>query len=231
LFLILNRIQKIFKRVYVKCIKMITTEEMKKLEEASEVSKVQLMSNAGKGIFDVLNSRMDIKNKKVLLVCYHGNNGGDGFVAANCLCDVSDVTVLFVGDEDKFKEEGGVNYKKMLKNSKIQLLHDASDIDFGDFDYIIDAILGTGSESGLKEPIASVVDQINESGAFKIAVDVPTGMNPDTGEVVDKVVNADLVVSFHDIKKGLEGIKDKVVVVDIGIKDKVVVVDIGIKDS
>ena len=200
---------------------MITAEDMKKLEEESEkngVSKVQLMSNAGKGVFNVLNEKMDLKNKKVLLVCYHGNNGGDGFVAANCLCDVADVTVLFIGDEDKFKEEGKVNYNRLSKNPKIQLLVDATDIDFSEFDVIIDAMLGTGVEGSLKEPIGSVIDQVNGSDAFKVAVDVPTGMNPDSGEVADKVVNADLVVTFHDIKKGLESIKDKVVVVDIGIK-------------
>jgi len=60
---------------------------------------------------------------------------------------------------------------------------------------------------------------INDSKAYKIAVDIPTGLNPDTGEIIDKAVNADLVITFHDIKNGLEKLKDKTVIVDIGIPE------------
>lgn len=203
---------------------MITTEEMRRLEDKAEekgISKLQLMRNAGKGIFNELNKKFDLKNKKILIVCYHGNNGGDGFVAAEYLCNVADVTVLFIGDETKLKKEADVSYKRILHNAKIQLFFDSGEIDFNDFDIIIDAMLGTGIIGDIKEPISSVINNINDSKAFTLAVDIPTGLNPDTGEIIDKAVNADLIVTFHELKTGLKELKDKTVVVDIGIPKEV----------
>jgi len=218
---------------------MITTEEMKKLEDNCGVSKLQLMENAGRGIFKTIkeisekqsfsdslsNSKFDkkfedIKNKRILIISYHGNNGGDGFVAARLLCEEAETDILFIGDEDKFKEEAAINFKRIENNERIQLFDDFSMIGFDDYDIIIDAMLGTGVEGDLKEPIRSIIDLINESTAYKIAVDIPTGLNPDTGEVIDKAVNADLIITFHDIKQGLNSFKDKIIIVDIGIKDK-----------
>lgn len=203
---------------------MITPNDIRKLEDKSEeagISKLQLMANAGRGIYTVLSERLDLKNKKILVVCYHGNNGGDGFVAANHLSEIADVTVLFVGDEAKLKKEAAVNYKKLLHNPQLQLLFDADEIDFSEFDIIIDAVLGTGVAGDVKEPISALIDYINNSGSFKVSVDIPTGLNPDTGEAVGKMVNADLIITFHDLKPGLRGLEDKTVVIDIGIPNKV----------
>jgi len=196
---------------------MITIHEMRELENNCGIPKLTLMENAGRAVYQILKERMDLKNKKILIVCYHGNNGGDGFVAAKYLCEESDVTVLFIGDEARLKEESKINYKKIIKNELIQFLTNVEDVDFNDFDIIIDAILGTGVIGKLKEPIAAIIDNINNSNAFKLSVDIPTGIDPDKGIVIDKMVNADLIISFHDIKAGLSGLKDKVVVADIGI--------------
>src|SRR3989338_971570 len=107
---------------------MITTEEMKQLEDNCGIPKITLMENAGWGIYKILKEKTELKNKKILIICYHGNNGGDGFVAARYLCEESDVTVLFIGDESKFKEEAKTNYKRIEKNDLIQLLTHAEDI-------------------------------------------------------------------------------------------------------
>ncbi len=196
---------------------MITVEEMKKLEDNCGIPKVELMEYAGRGIYEVLRKKFILKNKKILIVAYHGNNGGDGFVAARYLCENVSVDVLFLGDESKLREEALVNYKKIINNPKIQFLN-IEDADFDGYDFIIDAILGIGIEGRLREGISNTIDSINNSEAFKVSVDVPTGVNPDTGEVIDKAVDADLIVTFHDMKKGLEKYKNKIVVVDIGIK-------------
>jgi len=196
---------------------MITVEEMRKLEDDCGTPKIELMEYAGRGIYEVLRKKFILKNKKVLVVAYHGNNGGDGFVAARHLCENVGVDVLFLGDESKLKEEALVNYKKIINNPKIQFLN-IEDADFEGYDFIIDAILGIGIEGNLKGSISNTIDSINNSEAFKVSVDVPTGVNPDTGEVIDKAVDADLIVTFHDMKKGLEKYKNKIVVVDIGIK-------------
>jgi len=194
---------------------MISTQEMKQLEENCGIPKLQLMENAGRGIYNTIKEKFpDLKDKRILIIAYHGNNGGDGFVAARLLCEETETDVLFIGDETKFKEEGRINYARIENNNKIQLLIDSEEIDFNNYDIIIDAMLGTGTQGQLREPINSIIDLINESKAYKIAIDIPTGINPDTGET-DKAVNPDLIITFHDIKQGLA--KDKTIVVDIGI--------------
>ncbi|MEA2037791.1 MAG: NAD(P)H-hydrate epimerase [Nanoarchaeota archaeon] len=197
---------------------MISAEDIKSVEENSGISKLTLMENAGRGVYGVIKEKFpELKGKRILVVCHHGNNGGDGFVVARYLADESETDILFVGDEGKFKEEAKTNFKRIEKNERIQLLVDYEAIDFNDYDVIIDAILGIGILGELKEPIKSVIGLVNSSTAFKIAVDVPTGLNPDTGEVAEEMVNADIIATFHDVKKGLSKLKDKVVVVDIGI--------------
>ena len=62
-----------------------------------------------------------------------------------------------------------------------------------------------------------VIDDVNNSKAYKVSVDIPTGIDPDTGDIVDKCINADLIVTFHDMKKGIENFEDIVVVADIGL--------------
>jgi len=198
---------------------MISTEQMKQLEDNCGISKLQLMENAGRGIYKVLKEKFpNLKDKKILIAAYHGNNGGDGFVAARHLCEETETDILLTGDESKFKEEARINYARIENNNKIQLFFQAEDINFDDYDIIIDALLGTGTSGEIKEPIASAIDYINDSTAFKVAVDVPTGINPDTGETANKTINADLIITFHDIKQGLEKFKNKTVIVDIGIK-------------
>jgi NAD(P)H-hydrate epimerase len=96
---------------------MITTKEMRDLEDNCGISKLTLMENAGRGIYTVLKEKFsNFKDKKILIVAYHGNNGGDGFVAARYLCNEPGVDILFIGDEDKLKEEAKINYKRIENN-------------------------------------------------------------------------------------------------------------------
>jgi len=177
------------------------------------------MENAGKGIFDCLTEKKDIKGRKILIVCYHGNNGGDGFVAARYLADECEVDVLFLGEEEKLKKEAKANYDKLIKKYDVQLFTDY-EIDYDEYDIIIDAIFGTGIEGDIKEPVASVMDFINNSKAYKVSVDVPSGINPDTGKAANKYIEPDLIITMHAMKKGLTEYKDKTIVVDIGIKSE-----------
>ena len=195
---------------------MISSQEMGILEARSDMPKINLMENAGKAVYQTIKQRFDLKDKKILVVCYHGNNGGDGFVAARHLSDEAETDLLFLGDENRMKKEALANFKKIEHNDRIQMLAD-DEVDFDEYDIIIDSILGIGIKGRLNREISAVIDDINNSKAYKISVDIPTGIDPDTGEVVDKSVNADLIVTFHDMKKGLEKFEDKVVVADIGL--------------
>lgn len=195
---------------------MISSQDMRILEAKSNIPRAILMENAGKAVYQAIKQRFGLKNKKILVVCYHGNNGGDGFVAARHLCDEAETDVLFIGDESKLKKEALANFKKIEHNEKIQFVFD-DEADFDEYDIIVDAILGIGIQGGLNKEISAIIGDINNSKAYKVSVDIPTGLDPDTGVIIDKCVNTDLVVTFHDLKKGLEKLQDKTVVADIGL--------------
>ena len=196
---------------------MITSQEMRQLEDNCGIPKQVIMENAGRGVADILRKKFDILNKQILIVAYHGNNGGDGFVAARHLCDEAEIDVLFIGDEENLKNGALLNFKKIENNEKIQIL-DLEAVDFSDYDIIIDAIFGTGFRGEIKDPLATLITNLNKAKAFKVSVDIPSGVNPDTGEKANVSFEPDLIITMHDIKKGLENFKDKTVVVDIGIK-------------
>jgi len=189
---------------------------MRILEAESEIPRSALMENAGKAVYQILKQRMDLKEKKILVICYHGNNGGDGFVAARHLSDEAETDLLFIGDENKMKKEALANFKKIEHNGRIQMLSD-EEVNFDEYDIIIDAILGIGIKGRLNREISAIIDDVNNSKAYKVSVDIPTGIDPDTGDIVDKCINADLIVTFHDMKKGIENFEDIVVVADIGL--------------
>ena len=196
---------------------MISSQGMGILEAKSGISRINLMENAGRAVYQAIKKKFSLKDKKILVVCYHGNNGGDGFVAARYLCDEAETDILFIGDENKLKKEASVNFEKIEHNEKIQFLTD-EEVDFDEYDILVDAILGIGIQGRLNREISAIIDDMNNSKAFRVSVDIPTGLDPDTGNIIDKCVNADLIVTFHDLKKGLEKLQDKVVVADIGLK-------------
>lgn len=190
--------------------KHITHKEMRILDINSEyfgVPRSTLMENAGKQVFEALRKRFKIRDKKIAVFCGTGNNGGDGFVAARCLANEgAKVDVLLLGSEAGIRTpEAREKFELIKKNKKIKFVKETKD----NHDVIIDAVLGTGIEGELREPAASAVERINKSKAFKVSVDVPTGIGS------KRFVNANLVVTFHAMKKGLE--KFDTVVADIGI--------------
>lgn len=197
---------------------MLTTHQMKELEDEAEkkgTSKLVLMERAGKGASEFIMRNFD-KSQRFLFVCYHGNNGGDGFVCARYLIAFHyDVDILFFGEEEKFKNEARVNYKILMDTNPENFVD--HNIDFNAYDVIVDCIFGTGIGGAIKEPIASIIDRINQSGAIKICMDIPSGLNPDTGEVIDKMVNPDLILTMHDLKPGLKAYEDKVAIINLGL--------------
>ena len=195
---------------------MISSQEMRRLEESSSVPRSVLMENAGKAVYQTIKKALDLKDKRILVVCYHGSNGGDGFVAARYLCDEAETDVLFIGDESRMRKDALANFRKIEHNERIQFLVD-DEVDFGSYDIIVDAVLGVGIKGRLNREISAIIDDVNRSKAFKVSVDIPTGIDPDTGEIVDKCIDADLVVTFHDMKKGLEKLQEKTIVADIGL--------------
>lgn len=170
-----------------------------------------MMENAGASAVRRLNEKLgNLASKKILIFVGSGNNGGDGLVMARHLAGYgSKVTVMLLGTKDKIKtEESKWNWSILEKMPSVELKngHEIK-FDFGP-DVIIDSILGTGIAGEIKEPYASAINYINHTSCFKFSVDVPSGLNPDTGETANIVVNADLTVTFHKMKRGILKRKD-----------------------
>ena len=191
----------------------MSIEDMRTLEENTEflgVPRLKLMENAGRASYEVLKDK--VRDKKILIVCYHGNNGGDGFVLARYLiANNYDVKVHFIGDEQRLSHEAKINYSKINRHLF------ARPVLYNEYDVIVDAILGTGAKQELSQPILDAVQMINSTKAFKVSLDVPTGLAPTTGKNLGAVVDTDLVIAFHQKKKGLRNFRKSVNVVDIGI--------------
>ena len=205
----------------------ISSREMRTLEVNAEyygISLLQLMELAGRNVAQEIIKRF-AKGGKVAIFCGLGGNGGDGFVAARHLLSAGfEVSVFLVGKGRDINHESAKKNYAILRSlqGKVPIVEitDSTAIPKIEADVVIDALLGTGTKGKLKAPMSQAVDAINAMGGFKVAVDVPTGIDSDTGEVLGTAVAADLTVTFHKAKQGLESAKKyagEVVVGDIGL--------------
>jgi len=206
---------------------LISSREMRALEVNAQyfgVSLLQLMELAGRNVSQEIMARFP-KGKRVAIVCGLGGNGGDGFVAARHLLRSGfEVTVLLVGRDRDISHEAALRNYEILQTLQTKIsvveINDSAAIPAIEADIVIDAMLGTGTKGKLRAPIRQVVDAINAASGFKLAIDIPTGIDSDTGEVLGNAVRADLTVTFHRAKLGLKNAKKytgEVVVGDIGL--------------
>ncbi len=170
-----------------------------------------MMENAGASAVKRLDEKFEnLDSKNVLIFAGLGNNGGDAFVIARHLAGRgSKVTVVLLGFPEKIKtEEGRWNWELLEKMNSIKLITgEKTSFDF-DADIIVDGILGTGITGDIREPYASAMKFVNDTNAFKLAVDVPSGLDPDTGNTSNVFVTVDVTVTFHKMKIGMPKRKD-----------------------
>ncbi len=170
-----------------------------------------MMENAGASAVKRLDQKFEnIDSKNILIFAGLGNNGGDAFVIARHLAGHgSKVTVVLLGFPEKIKtEEGRWNWELLEKMNSIKLITgEKTSFDFN-ADIIVDGILGTGISGDIREPYASAMKFVNDSNAFKLAVDVPSGLDPDTGNTSNVFVSVDVTVTFHKMKIGMPKRKD-----------------------
>ncbi len=170
---------------------------------------IQLMENAGAAIArEVANN---VSAGEILIVAGRGNNGGDAFVAARHLSAFQNlnVKVILTGKPDTIRTENAKANFKLLAHCDIGEVHvfdgsPATNEWFVNADVIIDALLGTGVKGAIREPESTIIDLINSSNAKVVAVDTPSGVDPDNGNVFGKAVKADITLTFHRMKTGLE---------------------------
>ena len=194
----------------------ITVKQMMQIEENGHQMgflRKFMMENAGAAAVKRLVEKFDdMKSKNVLVFAGLGNNGGDGLVIARHLSGYgSNVTIFLLGEPDNIRsEECSWNWNLLEKMKSIKLLTGVSlgDLNNLEFDIIIDGILGTGISGEIREPQSSAITFINKSNAFKLTVDVPSGVDPDTGNKNSPHVVADITITFHRMKVGMPEAKD-----------------------
>lgn len=190
---------------------VITSREMRALELNAEyfgVSQLQLMENAGKAVADVVIARFQSPKAKVAVFCGLGGNGGDGFVAARHLRSMGyKVEVVLAGRSSEISHEAArKNWESLheLRNTVPTCeVYDSSVIPEVNADAVVDALLGIGAKGGPRPPVKQLISRINRLKAFRVAVDVPSGLDADSGKTFGEAVRADLTITFHRAKVGL----------------------------
>ena len=198
---------------------MITSARMAAVDRnaaALGVPQKQLMESSGNAVARIVRE-VATPGDAVAIVAGRGNNGGDAFVAARFLDDF-DPTITLLGRPESISTAIARENWEALQTAEYdtEICHDSAALDLGSPDLVVDAVLGTGVSGAPREPERSAIEAINDTAATVVAVDVPSGLDADTGEAAGVAVEADHVITFHDLKPGLAD-HEAVTVAEIGI--------------
>lgn len=186
--------------------------DARRLDEAAMqdygIASALLMENAAIAARDVIQSRWGIASKRVLVICGCGNNGGDGFALARHLYSCGAMlTILLAGDEDKISGDARANYQS-ARRLPLELLDlnsmpdNSPEIHFNRFDIIVDALFGTGLSRNIEGQMEALINTINDAKVPVLSLDIPSGINSDSGEVLGCALKAEATVSFGILKRG-----------------------------
>ncbi len=188
-------------------IKLTTAAQMREMDrrtiEEFAVPGIVLMENAALRVVDVLAARFGpLRGKRIAIVCGKGNNGGDGLAVARHLAARfgADVTVWLTASAEAFTGDAAANYQMAAAYGLDMRLWAGA---LGETALVIDALLGTGISGGVSGELAEVIQAMNDAGKPVVAVDVPSGLDADTGRVDGACVRAALTVTFALPKFGL----------------------------
>jgi NAD(P)H-hydrate epimerase len=193
-------------------IPLYSTKQIRKIDEYA-ISKlglpgIVLMENASREIFNKIISSFEFSS--IGFVCGKGNNGGDGFAAARHFVNAGfKVMVIYLGEQNEMSPDCKMNFSvlkkishssrniSLLKYKNIKTLTSLNKVDI-----ICDSLLGSGAQGKLREPYLSIVNHLNKLQKFKVAIDIPTGLDVDKGFGED-IFHSDLTVTLGGFKKGL----------------------------
>jgi len=221
----------------------LTRQEVREVDRLAiqeyGIPGVVLMENAGRGTAEHIVRELggSAEGRRVTLACGGGNNGGDGFVIARHLHNAgADVTILLAADPDLLKGEAEVNYR-IARAMHLPMLACGSDsqiqqaaVHLTQCDCLVDALLGTGFAGQVRSPLRELIIQINAAGSQGVkivAVDIPSGLDCDTGRPGGIAVRAHLTVTFVAPKVALlsnaaASYVGRIAVVDIGVPWEIV---------
>jgi hydroxyethylthiazole kinase-like uncharacterized protein yjeF len=184
--------------------KVASVFEMRKLDQTAVkkygIDEILLMENAGNAVFYAIEKEIGIKGNKFIVLAGGGNNGGDGMVLMRKLhSNGAEVSLFLLTEEKKLKgitkknfkilKKIGVSIKKKLNQKEIEKALKETDI-------VIDAMLGTGLSGKVKGLYKKTIELVNKAGKKVVSIDIPSGINGDTGEIMGVAVKSDITVTF-----------------------------------
>lgn len=197
-------------------IKTLSRAQIRRLDEMAinelGIPGVVLMENAGRAVaWEALGMLGAKRRGKVIIFCGRGNNGGDGYVASRHLLNHEvDVQVVVLAELSKITGDARTNLAilQKMKAPLLQLPYPNLPYDIeqltSDASLIIDALLGTGISGNVREPMLSTIKLLNQSGIPILAVDIPSGLDCDTGKPLGEAIRAAKTVTFAASKIGFE---------------------------
>lgn len=204
---------------------LLTGKQMREADrhtiEQIGIPSLVLMERASMRVADEIMNRFS-EEKKVLVVCGSGNNGGDGYAVARLLSlKEYDVSIYFAGNEDSRSEENRLQ-KQICDHYQIRKVNSLSE---QEYNVIIDAIFGTGLSRNVSGKYKEIIETLNQMQGFKVSIDIPSGINDTTGAVMGTAFCANLTVAIAYMKRGIvlqpgNAFAGEVVTVDIGIYDE-----------
>lgn len=192
----------------------ITVTEARAIDAAAVselgISSLLLMENAARSVCQTINRHFD-DMASICIACGSGNNGGDGLALARLLAAEGLIATTYLINADRQLSDDAEVNRLLLQKSGVPIITDPQgerfQQDIGKLtaeSLIVDCLLGTGLQGNLKSPYANTVKAINDSTAKILAVDVPSGLNAETGQPGNPTVIADRTVTFVGIKPGFE---------------------------
>lgn len=176
------------------------------------VPGVVLMENAGRSCAELAKEKLaDVEGPRVCIFCGTGNNGGDGYVIARHLLDAGHhVRIVLCGDRERVRGDARINLDILERLGHTVEQLDPGDADVparvralgGEADLIVDALFGTGLHGELKKEYQTLVEAINDLDRPVLAVDIPSGLDCDTGKPLGTAIRATYTVTFVAVKKG-----------------------------
>lgn len=215
--------------------KVCFASEMRAVDKAAEeiggIPSIVLMENAAVECVTALYEDFDsLKGKYAAIFCGKGNNGSDGFAIARHLYKRGVNVSVYLVCGNEFKGDAKINFDIISKmNINIDVIHDTENLHhiIRANDIIIDAVYGTGIHGTVGGISYDVISEINDNSKYTLSVDVPSGINSDSGEICGICVKADRTVTFAAYKVGMlmfpaSDFVGRVTVADISIPDYII---------
>lgn len=187
--------------------KVSTAEQMRKVDklaiEEGHIPGIILMENAAIACISKITKKFYKTDSKAAIFCGKGNNGGDGFAIARHLSRLGYTVDVFPVCGYDFSPDAQVNFDMLCHTDcNIRTAIHIPELEIPSYDFVVDAIFGTGISGNIEGSVAEIIENINEYAKFVYSVDVPSGLNCDTGTASMPTIKADATITLAAYKFG-----------------------------